>query len=159
MFAIIAAFVATQQAAPHMFGELVRTTPVASGFQSPYSDELAVPIRSAAEWKRIADELALSPEKIEKLDGLRGPLHAMDWNSEMLVLVAGGLKQSGGYEVSWIRVTTSANSGSWKLTARVTAPGPEEMTTMAMTTPWAVYRLRDLPGQPSFFVEVRARKE
>ncbi|MGE0000991.1 MAG: protease complex subunit PrcB family protein [Fimbriimonadaceae bacterium] len=137
----------------------MKTTLVVSGFHSSYSEEQALPIRSAAEWKRVASELALSPENLEALGGLHGPLHAMDWSSEMLVLVAGGLKQSGGFEVSWIRVTTSANSGSWKLTARVTAPGPDEMVTMAMTTPWAVYRLKDLPGKPSFFVEVRAREE
>jgi len=157
MVMLLASLAASQCAAPGMFGTLMQVTPVVSGLHSPFSEARAVVVRSQRQWDSLAEELSLTLEARKELATLQGPLHGMDWGSEMLVLASGGLRSSGGFEVSWVRVTTSPNSESWKLTARLTTPGPDEMVTMAMTTPWAVYRMRELTGEPSFFLEARTR--
>lgn len=140
-----------------MFGKLLDPKLVASGYHSAYAEPQARTVRSATAWTKVADELGISMDRLSELRELRQPLHNMDWNSEMLVVVAVGMRPSGGFEIDWVRATTTASGESWKLTARLSAPGPDEAVTMAMTSPWAVYRLPAVPGEPSFFVETKTR--
>lgn len=56
-----------------------------------------------------------------------------------LVGVFLGQRSTGGYAV---RVTgASVSSGVLTLTVRVTAPGPDSITTQALTTPWTIVRV------------------
>ncbi|WP_189005624.1 protease complex subunit PrcB family protein [Deinococcus malanensis] len=56
-----------------------------------------------------------------------------------LVGVFLGQRTTGGYAV---RVTgASASAGTLTLTVRVTAPGPDSITTQAITSPWAIVRV------------------
>lgn len=160
MFPTLAAFLALQHCggllgeAP---GTVIRPTVVVSGLQSGPKEAGARTVRTAAAWKKARTELAIPDEKSRELESLHGPLGGMDWRREMLVVVGGGLQPSGGYEVEPWRITRPAGA-TWKFVARLVAPGPDEMVTMAMTTPWVVVRIPALPGEPAFYIERAVRK-
>jgi hypothetical protein len=139
-----------------MFGDVVRPTVVHSSAMGGPAEAGATVVRSRAAWHKEAAGLGLEDERLAALEGLHGPLGAMDWNREMVVVVAAGRQSTGGVEIAPHRITTLP-SGGWKLVARLSLPGPDEMVTMAMTSPYVVIRMPARRGQPSFYIERKVR--
>lgn len=63
--------------------------------------------------------------------------------------VAGGMQRTGGYRIEIVNV--AKQDGGYLVEAKVIAPGPDEMVTMALQNPIAFFQLQKLEGN----VEVR----
>jgi hypothetical protein len=81
-----------------------------------------------------------------RLSGDEGDPPAVDWTTEMVVLVALGMRPSGGYAVEVEAV--SAIDGGIEVRTRETAPGPSCFTTGAITYPVHAVAVAAHDGEP-----------
>lgn len=82
-------------------------------------------------------------------DGIPGnPAPAIDFASRMVVLVAIGPRNTGGYTVRVDAVTSDGSKATVQYT--VTSPGPSCMTTQALTSPVDVVSVARLDGAVRF---------
>jgi hypothetical protein len=110
---------------------------------TPYSRLEAsarVVIRSPTEWTRYQELLGGAP------DG--APVPAVDFERDMVILVAMGQRPTGGYQIEVSQVVRADTL----LTATVTetAPGRSCMTTQAFTAPAVAVRVPRFAGQVRF---------
>ena len=99
-------------------------------------------IRDANAWAAFWSELGV------------GDRPAVDFTRDLVVAVAGGQQSSGGYEVAVDRVTQ--NNGELTIEVVETSPGPNCMTTSALTQPVDVVVVPGVNARGWSFVE---RKE
>lgn len=95
-------------------------------------------LRDEAAWS--ATWRALQPEPAE------GPVPAVDFARDMVVVVAGGERTSGGHAVRVDGVSDAAGGRGLVLHVTRTAPGEGCMTTMAITAPVDVVRVPRADG-------------
>jgi hypothetical protein len=108
----------------------------ASGFDEPA--ELVIRDRAALEsaWARAFNQVQGNPAP------------AVDFSRETVILVALGPRTSGGHAVRVDAVTRSGESAVVRYTA--TSPGPDCMSTQALTSPVEVVRTARIGGAVRF---------
>lgn len=129
--------------------ERVRTEPLAASPYSRLEQTARVVIRDQAEWERYRELLALPSG-----GGVSTPV--VDFERDMVILVAMGQKPSGGYDIEVSQVVTGDTLLS--VTVTETAPGRSCMTTQAFTAPALAVRLARYQGQVRFMETKRTRE-
>jgi len=116
------------------FTRLVSMT--TSGFTEPAELVLRDPTALAAAWRTL-------------YGGVPGnPAPAVDFAQKMVVLVALGQRNTGGYAIRFDSMTVEAGVPRVRYTA--TSPGPSCMTTQSLTSPVDVVLVRRIDGQAQF---------
>ena len=99
----------------------------------------------------VRDQQALDRIWSEVRHGRERP--AVDLESEMVLAIFMGERRTGGYQV---RVQEVVREGEgFRVHVRMTAPGPNCMTTQAFTQPWQLISLPRVDGPVEFDVEQR----
>jgi hypothetical protein len=100
--------------------------------QGPYTEPTTSVVRDAAGMQSLWTQLHA---------GTGAPaLPTVDFGRDMLVLVALGQQSSGGHALS-VLGTSTGSDGALVVHARHAAPGPDCMTTQALTAPAVVVRV------------------
>jgi hypothetical protein len=103
------------------------------------SESRRLVIRDANTWARFWAELGV------------GERPAIDFSQNLVVAVAAGQRSSGGYEIA-VRRVSQAN-GDLTIEVEETAPGPNCMTTSALTQPVDVVVLPSVGARSWSFIE------
>jgi hypothetical protein len=122
---------------------------LATTTQSRLEEKARVVVRDAAEWVRSQELLAVSA-------GAGPTPPAVDFERDMVILVAMGRKPTGGYDIEVSQVTRGDTLLS--VTVTETAPGRSCMTTQAFTAPAVAVRVPRYVGQVRF-TEVQRTRE
>ena len=101
----------------------------------------------ARERRRVQDQAEL--DRIWQQLGAEGA-PTINWESDIVILVAAGRQSSGGHGVTVSRAT--AESGRLEIEVVTTAPGPNCVATMALTQPAEIVAIRapGIRGEPHF---------
>ena len=108
--------------------------------------------RSLDQWNVLRTKLGVSDESYATQLKLHGPLGAMDWGREQVVVAKSQQQRSGGYELSIQRVTRFTDS--WRVDLLLQPPPKDMLTTQAMTTPYVAFRTRRTTGDPTIVVHL-----
>ena len=122
---------------------MVLVTSANSGLE----ESARVVVREEAEWTRYRDLLAGGP-------GSNTP--PVDFEREMVIVVATGSRPTGGYSIAVDSVV--AEDASLLVAVTETAPGSTCMTTQAFTAPAAAVRLARFEGAVRFEEMKRTRE-
>jgi hypothetical protein len=129
---IAGAGVSTTSAEP--FTRLLSAT--TSGFTEPAELVLRDQTAFANAWRTVHN-------------GIPGnPAPAVDFTQKMVVLVALGQRNTGGFSIQFDSLTVA--SGIARVRYTVTSPGNSCMTTQSLTSPVDIVVVRRLDGQPQF---------
>lgn len=118
-----------------------------SGFSTPVRET----VRGTEEWVTVWQTLYAGRGP---LVGPMPPLPEIDFDREMVVLVAAGTRRNGCFAIDVTRARLKGN-GAVEFEVTETVPGPTCVCTFALTQPVHVVKLARLPG-PETFVERRA---
>jgi hypothetical protein len=102
---------------------------VAQGQQSGFPDPERMVIRDAGQWEKVWDRLSAG-----RLPREEAP--EIDFDQRMLLGAFLGEKATGGYTIRIGELTEQ--NGSLRVTVVVESPGPDEMVTMALTSPYHI---------------------
>jgi hypothetical protein len=113
---------------------------VAQGQQSGFADPEYIVIRDAGQWEKVWDRLSAGRLPREKAPEI-------DFDQRMLLGAFLGEKATGGYAIRIDELVEE--SSSLRATVVVESPGPDEMVTMALTSPYHIVSVpkRDTPVQ------------
>lgn len=131
-------------------GYMMDFTIIAQGDQSSQIKSDVVIARTVTQWDKLRGQLLISDQKNAEFTKLHGPLGAMDWGREQVVFARSPQQPTGGYSVTVQKIMRTASS--WWIDLGLTAPPPDMLTTQALTTPWVVFRMRKVSGQPALHV-------
>jgi hypothetical protein len=118
---------------------------------TPYSrleERARVVVRDAAEWTRYRDLLAGAPGG--------APPPTVDFERDMVIVVALGQRPTGGYEIEVSQVVRADTLLT--VTVTETTPGRSCMTTQAFTAPAVAVRVPRFVGQVRFSEVQRTRE-
>jgi hypothetical protein len=114
---------------------------------SGLEESARVVVRDATEWERYREPLAGGP-------AAGSP--AVDFATEMVIVVAMGRRPTGGYSIEVDSVVSS--DASLLVAVTETAPGRTCMTTQAFTAPAAAVRVPRFEGPVRFAEATRTRE-
>jgi hypothetical protein len=112
-------------------------TNVARGATSSIETARTVVVRNADEWRALWKEHA---------GHSKAP--AVDFASAMIVAVFMGTKPTGGYAVEIAQI--EQRDGEVVVTYRERRPGPDDITTQALTSPFHIVRTESRSGRVTF---------
>ena len=112
-------------------------TTIARGGMSQVDSARTVVVRTAPEWTELWKEHA----------GSTNP-PAVDFTKTMVLAVFAGMRPSGGYAVEITQI--EKNDGPIVVTYRERKPGPDDITTQALTFPFHIVRTDAHAGEVSF---------
>ena len=120
--------------------QVLETEELAQGGNSSVRAERMTVIRDQQAFERLWSETTA-----------RGERPAVDFDQHMVLAVFMGERRTGGYRVQVEQVTREGDG--LRVSVRMTAPGPNCMTTQALTQPYQVVRLPMVDGAVEFDVE------
>jgi hypothetical protein len=100
-------------------------------------------VRNQDSWKRLWEEIFRPVEPVPERP-------QVDFEREMLIVVAMGTRRSGGFDITVQRITIT--DGFVDITVREIRPPPDSVVGMALTQPVEVVRLRRLSQRVVFHV-------
>jgi hypothetical protein len=130
MFAIIFAMALMQQSSPQI-------VTVAQGSRSGIEEHREAIVRTAADWPALW-----------KAHGASGSPPAVDFANDMVVAVFLGTRPTGGFRVEITGAHAEAQSLVVDYVER--RPGPEDIVSQALTSPFHIVRLPRHAGPVSF---------
>jgi hypothetical protein len=121
---------------------LVRLAPGAAPLtlHSTFTDPARLVIRDAATWQRTWDSLwNIRPSP---------PLPDVDFSRDMVIVVAMGIRSSGGHSI--VIESAAADGANVTIHLLMETPGPNCVSTMALTSPVDVARVSRANGEVQF---------
>lgn len=109
---------------------------VISGYTEPAEEVIRDPAAWASAWRRLHDANPATA------------LPEVDFGQSMVVLLALGERSSGGHAVRFDELSREGDTATVRYT--VTSPGPNCMSTQAITSPVDVVRVARVPGTVRF---------
>ncbi len=117
---------------------------VERGVMSAIRDTRSVVVRNARDWERLYRE----HEGPQFHMGLPQPVPSVDFDEEMVIARFQGGRSTGGYSTTITGITSRGDDLVVSINER--SPGPNEMVTMALTSPFHIVRLRKFSGDVKF---------
>lgn len=116
----------------------LRAEPYAFTWASGYTEPQRIVVRSQAQWQEVWSTIWRRHTPVPELP-------AIDFQREMVVVAAMGMRSTGGYNI--LIESASEDAGGVTVGIRATAPGAGCAVTLALTHPADVARLprRDTP--------------
>jgi hypothetical protein len=126
-------------------GAVIAFIPVGKGSYGGVTDRRFVLVKEMNEWKELWAEI----------NGNVLPLPALpeiDFSKQALAAVFQGLKRSGGYSISVEAIIETGDRVT--VSVREQEPGPQNLVTMALSSPWEVVAF-PLPLKPVLFTSIQ----
>ena len=126
-------------------GSVVTFVPVGRGSYGGVSDRRFIVVKDENEWKELWGEINGNVLPLP-------PLPDIDFSRHALAAVFQGLKRSGGYSISVEAIIETGDRVT--VSVREREPGPQNLVTMALSSPWEVVAF-PLPQKPVLFTSVQ----
>jgi len=126
-------------------GAVVSFVPVGKGSYGGVSDRRFVVVKDEIEWKELWGEINGNVLPLP-------PLPEIDFSRQVLAAVFQGLKRSGGYSISVEAIIETGDRVT--VSVREQEPGPQNLVTMALSSPWEVVAF-PLPQKPVLFTSIQ----
>lgn len=112
-----------------LVGEALVFRPIGGGCYGGVTDRRFVAVKDLDEWRALWGEIYGNVLPLP-------PLPEVDFSRQTLAAVFQGLKRSGGYSIEVEAVKESADRVT--VVVREWEPGPRNLVTMALSSPWEV---------------------
>jgi hypothetical protein len=119
--------------------------PVGKGSYGGVNDRRFVVVKTRDEWKELWGEINGNVLPLP-------PLPEIDFSRQALAAVFQGLQRSGGYSISVEAIIETADRVT--VSVREQEPGPQNLVTMALSSPWEVVAF-PLPQKPVLFTSIQ----
>lgn len=126
-------------------GSVVTFVPVGRGSYGGVSDRRFIVVKDENEWKELWGEINGNVLPLP-------PLPDIDFSRHALAAVFQGLKRSGGYSISVEAIIETGDRVT--VSVREREPGPQNLVTMALSSPWEVVAF-PLPQKPVLFTSIQ----
>ncbi|MBL3540664.1 protease complex subunit PrcB family protein [Aminivibrio sp.] len=126
-------------------GEVVAFVPVGKGSYGGVNDRRFMVVKSPDEWKELWGEINGNVLPLP-------PLPEIDFSRQALAAVFQGLKRTGGYSISVEAIIETGDRVT--VFVREQEPGPQNLVTMALSSPWEVV-VFPLPQKPVLFTSIQ----
>ncbi len=126
-------------------GAVVAFVPVGKGSYGGVNDRRFVVVKDEIEWKELWGEINGNVLPLP-------PLPEIDFSRQVLAAVFQGLKRSGGYSISVEAIIETGDRVT--VSVREQEPGPQNLVTMALSSPWEVVAF-PLPQKPVLFTSIQ----
>lgn len=126
-------------------GAVVAFVPVGKGSYGGVNDRRFVVVKTTDEWKELWGEINGNVLPLP-------PIPEIDFSRQALAAVFQGLKRSGGYSISVEAIIETGDRVT--VSVREQEPGPQNLVTMALSSPWEVVAF-PLPQKPVLFTSIQ----